>query len=296
MENRTREELLLIALHLDIPDILKLCKTSKIVNKKLCQNADFWRRIILRDFPDFKFETLLPELNSLFPKDVYTLLYTIKVWKLEMNVNELYFAKEIELDERDIHIIPDNLKLPHLERLNLDNNHIKNIPTNSYFPKLTELRLSSNEINKFPTFSNFSKLIELRLGGNNIIEIPQDLYIPNLKMLHLSYNKIITIPTNLNLPKLENIVLSYNEITSIPEKFPILSNLKEMNLSNNKISDIPENLTLPKLKYLVLNNNYITKLPKKLNLSNLKTLFLSGNPIKNIRWFKWKNSKIDIFF
>ena len=47
----SKDILLLMALDLDTPDLLNLCLSSKIFNRKICQNDKFWLQKIRRDFP-----------------------------------------------------------------------------------------------------------------------------------------------------------------------------------------------------------------------------------------------------
>lgn len=42
----------MLAMELDLPSIIKFCKTNKTVNKSVCQNNMFWRNKLYRDFPD----------------------------------------------------------------------------------------------------------------------------------------------------------------------------------------------------------------------------------------------------
>ena len=185
MDKRSKDELILIALHLDVLDILNLCKTNKVINEKVCKNSDLWRRLILRDFPNFNFESLNAELKKLFPKDIYTLLYTIKVWTLNIDVNMLFETKKIYAELRNIKVIPENLYLPNLKTLILDHNRIKRIPDTLRLPNLERLSLNRNFIRDLPNL-NLPNLTELSLADNYIQRIPDNLILPpKLKLLDL---------------------------------------------------------------------------------------------------------------
>ena len=241
MEKRSKDELILIALHLELPELLRFCNTNKIINDKVCKNADVWRRVVLRDFPGFKFESLNSELRELFPKEIYTLLYTIRVWKLDIDVNQLYSEQNLKSDKKDITVIPENLHLPNLKTLMLRDNQIRTIPESLNLPNLRELYLS----------------------GNKITKIPQNLYLPKLHSLYLDNNQIRTIPQNLdNMPKLGYLFLSRNLIQEIPENLS-LPKLNTLYIHTNKLKSISEDLYLPKLKAIVLRGNKIKKIPKK---------------------------------
>ena len=51
MDKLTRDELVLLAIKLDLPDILSFCNSSKYFNEKICKNEDFWRRKIEYERP-----------------------------------------------------------------------------------------------------------------------------------------------------------------------------------------------------------------------------------------------------
>jgi hypothetical protein len=51
MENLDKNVLRLLALDLAMPDILKLCLTSKKFNSEICKNNNFWRNKLYRDYP-----------------------------------------------------------------------------------------------------------------------------------------------------------------------------------------------------------------------------------------------------
>lgn len=88
MDKLHRDELVLLALQLDLPDILSLCNSSKYFNEKICKNENFWRRKIELERPG-----LIKFINNekLSFRDIYILLkspgagffrrYSIKVKK-----------------------------------------------------------------------------------------------------------------------------------------------------------------------------------------------------------------------
>ena len=51
MENLNKDELFLLAMELDLPSILNLCKTSKYLNKMVCENPNLWRSKLNKDYP-----------------------------------------------------------------------------------------------------------------------------------------------------------------------------------------------------------------------------------------------------
>ena len=50
MDRLSKDELFLIAIDLDVSNILNLCRTSKNINQKICNNNVFWVRKLKKDF------------------------------------------------------------------------------------------------------------------------------------------------------------------------------------------------------------------------------------------------------
>lgn len=46
-----KDVVMMLALELDLPDLLNLCLTDKTFNKQVCENEDFWMQKIQLDFP-----------------------------------------------------------------------------------------------------------------------------------------------------------------------------------------------------------------------------------------------------
>jgi len=64
--NKLHKDLIaLLALNLSFPDIISLCQTKKRIDQSICQNPNFWRQKIQRDFPGAKYDQ---EDN---PKQIY---------------------------------------------------------------------------------------------------------------------------------------------------------------------------------------------------------------------------------
>lgn len=220
METLNREELLLISLQLKVSDVLKWGKANKVINRKVCQSEDVWRRLILRDFlrdfPSFTFKNS-PKLGA---KNLYTLFYTLKVWDLNLyrNIDALYHAVKLQINTTNVRTIPANLNLPNLQVLNLSNNSINHIPDILKLENLRELYLDYNELKVIPMHINF----------------------PNLKILGFAHNLIACVPWCLDLvfPKLEQLDLYGNHIKWVPDDL-IMINLRWVRFSILEI----ENLT-----------------------------------------------------
>ena len=138
MDKLSKDELYVLALHLDLPDLLRLCKIYSKFYRKICNDQTVWRRKIARDFPNVKLENLIPEIKQKSYKEIYALLYFHKVSHRQENINQMYLNDEIEVTVNEDTFIPEYLYLPNMEHLYLylnDKNEIT-IPDNVRFPKL----------------------------------------------------------------------------------------------------------------------------------------------------------------
>ena len=54
MQRLTKDELFSLAIHLDLADILRLCSTSKYVERNLCLRDSIWNYKLQNEFPDYK--------------------------------------------------------------------------------------------------------------------------------------------------------------------------------------------------------------------------------------------------
>lgn len=62
MEKLPKDILIEIALNLNPDDVINFCKSAKRENQVICQNEHFWRRKLVKDYPEyFNFE--LTEIN-----------------------------------------------------------------------------------------------------------------------------------------------------------------------------------------------------------------------------------------
>ena len=56
MNKLPKDVIVLLALDLTLPDIISLCQTKKRIDQIICQNPNFWRQKIQRDFPGAKYD------------------------------------------------------------------------------------------------------------------------------------------------------------------------------------------------------------------------------------------------
>ena len=76
MDRLSKDELYVLSLHLDLPDLLELCRSSPTFYRKICRDPTVWLRRIKRDFPEVILEDLAPEIRKKSYKEIYILLYT----------------------------------------------------------------------------------------------------------------------------------------------------------------------------------------------------------------------------
>ncbi|GAI81263.1 unnamed protein product, partial [marine sediment metagenome] len=67
-EHLSKDVIFLLALELDLPSILQLCLTSKKYNQHICENPNFWKNKLLKEYP---------QLNSVI-NDIYDYKNTYK--------------------------------------------------------------------------------------------------------------------------------------------------------------------------------------------------------------------------
>ena len=75
MEKLTKDELFIIAMQLDLPEILKLCSSNKKINNRLCLRDNIWIDK-LKEFPDY--QQHLEDFKNMNKREIYTLLYQLK--------------------------------------------------------------------------------------------------------------------------------------------------------------------------------------------------------------------------
>ena len=147
MDRLSKDELYVLSLHLDLPDLLLFCRSYPAFYRKICRDPTVWLRKIKRDYPAVILQNLAPEIRNKSYKEIYILLYTEKI----------YNGREVELfADEDIHL-PEHLYLPNLEAIYIYFNFDKNgeeifdkhhkvvIPESVNFPNLQNISVFPNE-------------------------------------------------------------------------------------------------------------------------------------------------------
>ncbi len=232
-----KDELFLVAMKLDIPDLLRFCSC----NKKLYNNQDIW------NYRMKNFNKIDASLNN---KESYILLYQLTTLKSKLNLThtifEIYQLEILEVSYNKLKKIPKEIKcLINLKELSFLGNLIEVIPREiKYLKNLEKLNLSDNQIVKLPR-----ELIEL----------------PGLRRLYLSSNKIEEFPAYIcHIKNLKDLALINNCIRIIPKEIGNLKSLEVLYVSYNPILSLPKELANTKLVKLFTAGTLIEKLPLEL--------------------------------
>ncbi|XP_059140537.1 leucine-rich repeat-containing protein 40-like [Physella acuta] len=186
--------------------------------------------------------------------------------------HDLHQMKSLDYSQKKVPSIPDEVMVAAVEAgirvINLSKNLFTDVPQN--------LSLLS------------STLTELNLGTNKLVQVsPVIAGLHKLQFLDLRNNQLSSLPSELStLSHLRELVLSNNRFQELPPVVFQLSNLEILFANDNKISQLDHAgfSQLTKLSTLDLQNNDITQVPPQLgNCTWLKSVLLTGNPLRNPR-------------
>ena len=133
-----------------------------------------------------------------------------------------------------------------------------------------------------------SSLVDLDLSSNNLIEIPSMIKFEEMKRIELHHNLIEEVKSNTfsNMMNLVQLDLSNNRIKQIAFDAFIGMSLTRLDLSNNLLTITSFLYPLNQsMTYLTLSNNFIDDLDPLKEMSNLDTLIICCNQIKQLDKF-----------
>jgi Leucine-rich repeat (LRR) protein len=229
MEDASKDVLFTIALNLDLPSILKWCSSNSRINRYICQNDNFWRSKLLKDYPDYQKFDLNRSLKETYVF-LYQLFYIRRVLDTNDSITDIFLKEELDLSGKGLKKVPA-FDLPNLQDLYLNDNNLTKVPAFD-LPNLQILYLRNNELVEVPAFD-----------------------LPNLQILYLRNNELLEVPA-FDLPDLQYLDLSNNNLTEVPA-FD-LPNLRQLYLYNNNLTELPE-FNLPNLQILDLRNNKLSE-------------------------------------
>ena len=161
--------------------------------------------------------------------------------------------------------------------LEADNLGIADITGLEYMESLKWVWLNTNSISDITPLQGLTNIEWLYLQSNQISDITSLQNLTNLDYLNLLANQITDISPLENITGLYTLALSHNQISDI-SSLPEFTNILHIYLDYNQISDISViggYTTL--IGFYAINNNITSLIPLE-NLTNLKILYLSGNP------------------
>lgn len=212
---------------------------------------------------------------------------------------------DLDLGDNDISELPDNFgQLTNLEKLSLVQNELSELPDT--FGQLTSLELLFLDKNKFTKvpyiLKKLKKLNRIHLSNNNIenfeFNFPESLeklfamhcnisfldsdisQIKHLKLISMSFNRISKLPKLQSILRLEYISLSNNLLTEFPSSWNT-EFIKELGLAVNEIHKF-DFTGLTGLREINLGENELVHLGGILDMPNINTISIGGNPLKQL--------------
>lgn len=90
MDLLTKDEFFLLAIQMDLPELLNFCKSSKKINEKICKRDEIWYFKLNKEFPEWR--RLNVENKTI--REIYHFLYQLNSGKnkakIEGSVYDLY--------------------------------------------------------------------------------------------------------------------------------------------------------------------------------------------------------------
>jgi hypothetical protein len=146
-----RDELFLIAMDLDISSLINLCKSSKLINEKICNNNIFWRNKLYKDCPNALMipNNMITDYKALYrtvSKPVYSTYY---VYSLKVKENQpavlLDFVSKKYLSDKERNEYFGNILSPEdIQRLKTHEFFVQ-----GYYPKGTKIWLYNYSLTSY---------------------------------------------------------------------------------------------------------------------------------------------------
>jgi len=169
------------------------------------------------------------------------------------------------------------------------------------------------------SIGDLRSLTSINLQDNILTELPRELFeLENLKTLHLGGNRIKSIPEAIGrLRNLRVVDVDNNQLESLPISLERLTNLDTLRAANNRLSSFSINISkldklrnlylycnrlssitvypAPRLDCLHLEDNQLTRFPDVEVLPRGCQIYLSGNPIPDIKSM-FSNVALQVYF
>ena len=238
-----------------------------------------------------------------------------KLTSLSSQMKLFVVLEEFNLSSNLFYEIPrEVLLLPNLKELDISFNNIGSVPSDILLAKnLTHLSLKTNKLCQLPhEIGMLENLQSLRLENNFLENLPESMSkLTNLRVLNLACNELDSLPHSLSewssSNNIEELILFGNMLKEPPLLLTTFTNLVVLSLARNGITELPPEFftSFPKLtRYILganklshplapefqlnslveldLRGNNIEVLPDLSQLTNLKILDLSFNPLQEL--------------
>ncbi|BFZ23579.1 hypothetical protein BsWGS_26618 [Bradybaena similaris] len=145
------------------------------------------------------------------------------------------------------------------------------------------------------TFETLASVEVLKISRNKIVSVGNDALspFPNLISIDLMDNRISRIHRRAfrDLGRMRTLSLNKNKLNSLEGFLQQVPNLYQLNVANNRISAIGQNdlSAISRIHYVDLRDNLITVIHSQAfrNLTNIRYLFLNGNPLMTTPRFEF---------
>ncbi|CAF1136211.1 unnamed protein product [Didymodactylos carnosus] len=133
----------------------------------------------------------------------------------------------------------------------------------------------------------------LSIQSSDLIHLPMEIRnLQQLKTLQFYNNhNLMSIPDEIGeLKSMEQLTITFSpKLLPLPHQFEQLTNLQRIEFISCGFEEIPKVITeIVGLQHLYLHYNNVTSIPYEIKrLTSLRTLSLSGNPLKSLDELKW---------
>lgn len=200
----------------------------------------------------------------------------------DVSEQEVYFGEASDHPGVPVAYRSSSAKASNPERLNLDRRNLPVLPLLEGEHMLRLLNLQNNSIRRIENLINLPNLIFLDLYNNRIDRLENFQVVPNLRVLMLGKNRLKKIGNLACLKKLDVLDLHSNDIERM-EDLNELTEMRVLNLGSNRITTLEGIDKLHLLTELNLRRNAIASINNDIGrLPSLQRLFLSNNKLDKL--------------
>mmetsp|Transcript_25946 Transcript_25946/g.48715 ORF Transcript_25946/g.48715 Transcript_25946/m.48715 type:complete len:1387 (+) Transcript_25946:144-4304(+) len=194
-------------------------------------------------------------------------------------------ARKLDLSVESLKDIQFLQKHPNLESLDLNVNSISSLDgIGQHASNLLELSMKDNKLRCAEGLKDLLNLRVLRLDTNQLENLTSLEGLTELTEVSVNMNNLTSLP-KLSSTALQKLELYRNQITCLEDThLQALTSLTHLDLGRNKLTYVSGQALsqCPLLSQLILSQNKLTEVPSPLYLPNLRSLWLSGNKLRNL--------------